>query len=80
MKEVLPQRCQNPPLDTVMTWIHLIILQTYFCNILFRITSSYAWFCQFISRIFASKKEEMTEGWKKHVIGSFIVCRQYEGD
>jgi len=38
------------------------ILQTYFCNIRFRITSSYAWFCQFISRIFSSKKTEMTEG------------------
>jgi len=37
------------------------ILQTYFCNICFRITSSYAWFCQFISRIFSSKKDEMTE-------------------
>lgn len=38
------------------------ILQTYFCNIRFRITSSYACFCQFISRIFSSKKEEMMEG------------------
>lgn len=51
------------------------ILQTYFRDIRFRITSSYTWFCQFISRIFSFKEEEMTEGWKKYVIGSFIICR-----
>lgn len=74
MKEALSQRWQNPPLDTVVTWIQLISYRPIFVTSVC-ITSSYAWLCHFFSRIFSSKKEETTEGWNKYIIGSFIVCR-----